>query len=94
VNDIPANKASAEEVVSDIKSTGRKAFTFLADVSQRKEVETMVEASVGELGPLNTMIANAGIAQVKPLLELTEQDMKRMFEVNCESTCTWRIHSC
>ena len=28
------------------------------------------------------MVANAGIAQVKSLLDLTEQDLKRMFEVN------------
>ena len=28
------------------------------------------------------MIANAGIAQVKPLLELTEQDVERMFAIN------------
>ena len=28
------------------------------------------------------MVANAGIAQVKALLDLTEQDLKRMFEVN------------
>lgn len=28
------------------------------------------------------MIANAGIAQVKPLLDLTEDDFRRMFEVN------------
>lgn len=27
-------------------------------------------------------IANAGIAQVKPLLELTEEDMQRMFSIN------------
>lgn len=44
----------------------------------------MVKASVQELGPLNTMVANAGIAQVKPLLDLTEQDVRRMFEVNGE----------
>jgi len=42
----------------------------------------LVQASVSELGPLNTMVANAGIAQVKALLDLTEQDLKRMFEVN------------
>ena len=41
-----------------------------------------MKASVSELGPLNTMVANAGIAQVKALLDLTEQDLKRMFEVN------------
>jgi NAD(P)-dependent dehydrogenase (short-subunit alcohol dehydrogenase family) len=28
------------------------------------------------------MIANAGIAQVKSLLSLTEDDVRRMFEVN------------
>ena len=44
----------------------------------------MVKASVQELGPLNTMVANAGIAQVKPLLDLTEEDVRRMFEVNGE----------
>lgn len=42
----------------------------------------MVEHSVAELGPLSTMVANAGIAQVKGLLRLTEEDFKRMFEVN------------
>jgi len=31
---------------------------------------------------LDTMVANAGIAQVKGLLELTEQDLRTMFEVN------------
>lgn len=34
------------------------------------------------LGPIQCMVANAGIAQVKPAMELTEQDMRKMFEVN------------
>lgn len=43
------------------------------------------------------MIANAGIAQVKALLDLTEADVKRMFEVNvfgvfnCYSTAAKQI---
>ncbi|KAF2199433.1 NAD(P)-binding protein [Delitschia confertaspora ATCC 74209] len=82
VNDILANKSQVEKVTSLIKSMGRNSFPFLADVSNPEEVESMVEASVSELGPLNTMVANAGIAQVKALLDLTEQDLKRMFEVN------------
>jgi NAD(P)-dependent dehydrogenase (short-subunit alcohol dehydrogenase family) len=61
---------------------GRNAFPYAADVSNLQEVQQMVQASVKELGPLNTMVANAGIAQVKGLLDLTEQDFKRMFEVN------------
>ena len=68
--------------MSEIKSLGRNAVHYLADVSNRSEVEKMVETSVSQLGPLNTMVANAGIAQVKALLDLTEEDLKRMFEVN------------
>jgi len=82
VNDVKANKSDVESVVSEIQSLGRKSVPVLADVSNRKEVEEMVETSVSELGPLNTMVANAGIAQVKPLLDLTEHDLRRMFEVN------------
>ena len=82
VNDIPANLKSAEEVVSSIKSIGRNAIAVPADVSNLSDVQILVQTSVDELGPLNTMVANAGIAQVKALLDLTEQDLKRMFEVN------------
>lgn len=82
VNDIAANLTQAQEVASTIKSTGRNAIAVAADVSSLSDVQILVQTSVDELGPLNTMIANAGIAQVKALLDLTEQDLKRMFEVN------------
>jgi len=41
-----------------------------------------ISASVAQLGPLDVMVANAGIAQVKALLDLTEDDVRRMFEIN------------
>ncbi|KAF2846656.1 acetoin dehydrogenase-like protein [Plenodomus tracheiphilus IPT5] len=82
INDVEANKSGAEEVVKEIQALGRKAFAHTADVSNLKEVEGLVQASVSKLGPLSTMVANAGIAQVKALLDLTEHDLKRMFEVN------------
>jgi NAD(P)-dependent dehydrogenase (short-subunit alcohol dehydrogenase family) len=86
VNDVPANQPGAEEVVQEIKKMGRNAILYAGDVSNLQEVQGMVETSVKELGPLNTMVANAGIAQVKALLDLTEQDIKRMFEVNGDSS--------
>ena len=55
---------------------------MVADVSSLDEVETLIEKSISALGPLNVMIANAGIAQVKPLLELTSEDVHRMFDIN------------
>ncbi|KAF2027064.1 acetoin dehydrogenase-like protein [Setomelanomma holmii] len=82
INDIAANKSGCDEVVKEIQGLGRKAFAFTADVSKAQEVKDLIQASVSELGPLNTMVANAGIAQVKALLDLTEQDWQRMFDVN------------
>ena len=72
--------------MKEIQGLGRKSFAYTADVSNLSEVQGLVKASVSELGPLNTMVANAGIAQVKALLDLTERDLKRMFEVNGWST--------
>ncbi|KAM3423881.1 hypothetical protein BST61_g1277 [Cercospora zeina] len=82
VNDIPANKSGAEEVAKEIQNLGRKSTVAIADVSKLKEVEDMIQHVVNELGPLNTMVANAGIAQVKALLDLTEEDFENMFRVN------------
>ncbi|TVY19951.1 Diacetyl reductase [(S)-acetoin forming] [Lachnellula arida] len=77
INDIAANKAGIDE-----GTLGRQSYGHAADVSKRCEVQELVEASVKNLGNLDVMIANAGIAQVKPLLDLTEDDVRRMFEVN------------
>ncbi|KAL1795989.1 hypothetical protein ACET3X_006213 [Alternaria dauci] len=82
INDIEANKSEADQVVKQIQDLGRKSLSYTADVSNLSQVQGLVKASVSELGPLNTMVANAGIAQVKALLDLTEQDFKHMFEVN------------
>ncbi|KAI9647345.1 hypothetical protein NHQ30_003730 [Ciborinia camelliae] len=68
--------------VKEIQSMGRASYGHVADVSKLAEVEGLIEASVQNLGDLNVMIANAGIAQVKSLLSLSEEDVRRMFEVN------------
>ncbi|KAK4506021.1 hypothetical protein PRZ48_003986 [Zasmidium cellare] len=82
INDIAANRENCEKTAQEVQALGRKACVAIADVSVLKEVEEMIQTAVKELGPLNTMIANAGIAQVKPLLELTEEDFHRMFSIN------------
>lgn len=51
-------------MAKQIKSMGRKSCVAIADVSDLQQVEQMVQTSVKELGPLNTMYAQACIHHV------------------------------
>jgi len=61
---------------------GRKAIVAIADVRDQSQVEQMVKSSVDALGPLSVMIANAGIAQIKKLLDVTTEDFDNTYAVN------------
>ncbi|KAI1429813.1 hypothetical protein F5Y12DRAFT_709815 [Xylaria sp. FL1777] len=82
VSDLGANRAGCDAVAKEIRSMGRKACVALADVTNREEVKDMIQTSVRELGPLNTMIANAGIVEVTHPLEVSEKNFQKMFAVN------------
>lgn len=80
VNDL--DKVRAEAVAEEITAVGGRAIALAADVSDRDAVFAMVDRATGELGSVDVMVANAGIAQAKPLLEVTPDDLRRIFEVN------------
>ncbi|KAL2145924.1 hypothetical protein VTI28DRAFT_5798 [Corynascus sepedonium] len=81
-SDLPALQPQLDSLVSEIAATGARAHAHAADVTSPDEVAALVRTSASTLGPLHTMVANAGIAQVRPLLELTEADFSRMLDVN------------
>src|SRR6185369_7432327 len=80
VNDV--NKAGAEAVAEEITGGGGRAIAVPGDVTARDAVFAMVDRVATELGSVDVMVANAGIAQVKTLLEVTTEDLQRIFEVN------------
>jgi NAD(P)-dependent dehydrogenase (short-subunit alcohol dehydrogenase family) len=82
INDIPTNRALAEETAAEITKVGRRSTVCIADVSVRADLDQLVSHHVKELGPLSVMVANAGIAAVKALLDTTEDEFKKIFDVN------------
>ena len=80
VNDL--NKAGAEAVAEEITAAGGRAIADPTDVTDRDAVFAMVDRVADELGSVDVMVANAGIAQVKTLLEVTPEDLATIFGVN------------
>lgn len=74
--------SEAAKTAKEIEKLGRKSFVALGDVSVRSSVEGMVADHVKNVGPLFAMIANAGVCEIKPTLEITEEDLRRMYGVN------------
>jgi meso-butanediol dehydrogenase/(S,S)-butanediol dehydrogenase/diacetyl reductase len=59
---------------------GQKALRV--DVASAEDIGRMVNAAYHEWGRLDVVLNNAGIAQAKRLLEITEDDWDRMLSVN------------
>ncbi|MDY5786137.1 acetoin reductase [Corynebacterium sp.] len=79
---VDLKKESCAETVSQIEKLGKKAIAIGADVSKRSEVYAAVEEATKELGGFDIMINNAGLAQIKPLLDVEEGDTDAILNVN------------
>ncbi|HEY7789585.1 MAG TPA: SDR family oxidoreductase [Vicinamibacterales bacterium] len=62
------------------KATG--AVPIVADVSQEADVVRLIETAVRELGGYDTLINNAGFGRFAPLLEMSADDFRRVWETN------------
>jgi NAD(P)-dependent dehydrogenase (short-subunit alcohol dehydrogenase family) len=84
VNGVQANKSGIDTLVAELnKEHGEgTAIGVVADVTKSSEVQSMIQESVKALGLLTVMIANAGIAQVAPVLDISEDDVRKMFDVS------------
>ena len=77
--DVEDNEGEFTEVARPNRKAGRRTAAVPADVSDPEAVEGMVRRVAGELGQLNVMVADAGVAKVKTLLGLTPGDCNRIW---------------
>lgn len=75
----------AQEVVEEAHTLGVKAMAIDADVSRRDSVKTMVNKIIAAFGQIDILVNNAGISQVKPFLELTDEDWDHVLNTNLRS---------
>ncbi len=72
----------SRSIVSEIESGGGEAEYHHLDVTSTEEVESVVAAVQEKYGPLDTIVANAGIAHKVPLAELTDEKWDQTHEID------------
>ncbi len=77
-----SSKAGADAVVEAISAAGGKAIAVHGDVSKAGEAQGLVDAAVKEFGKLDVLVNNSGVYEFAPIGEVTEEQYRRMFDVN------------
>ncbi|KAF0192872.1 MAG: (R R)-butanediol dehydrogenase / diacetyl reductase [Gammaproteobacteria bacterium] len=90
VVDVNHNKMSA--VAEEVRTLGRKAATFKADVTKRDDVYAAIDHAEKALGGFDVMVNNAGIAQVQPLADVTPEEVDKILKVNVQGVL-WGIQA-
>ena len=87
--DVAVNYFSSEkealETLALVRETGQRGVLVQADVSRSSETAKMIQRVERELGQVQILVNNAGIAIRKSLYEITEQDWDRVLAVNLKS---------
>jgi len=89
---VELDEEKAQAVAREVGALGRKATHYRADVSNRDEVYAAIDHAERELGRFDIMVNNAGIAQVQPLLDVTPEEVDRIFKINVEGVL-WGIQA-
>ena len=80
--------AAAEVVAQQVKDAGGAARALACDVADESSVRTALE----DVGRLDVLVNNAGLAHNAPLLETTVEDWDRVLAVNLRGTFLMTKH--
>jgi NADP-dependent 3-hydroxy acid dehydrogenase YdfG len=71
-----------EELAAKISDGGGRALTITADVTDQEQAKQAVSTTVEELGRLDTVVNNAGVMLLGPIVEAPVEEWERMVDLN------------
>lgn len=83
---VDVSATGIEAVAAEVAALGRKAATFVADISDRAQVYAAIDQAERQLGGFDIIVNNAGIAQVQPLSDVTPEEVDRIMRINVQGT--------
>ena len=71
-----------EEIAEQITGAGGRAVCVTTDVTRPEDCRALVDACTREFGSIYAVYANAGYGEEAPLHEMSDRDVRLMFETN------------
>ncbi len=78
----PATEADLAETVQQVKALDRRIIAHKADVRDATALGAALADGVAQLGRLDIVVANAGVYQPRPTLELADADWRETIDIN------------
>ena len=79
------SEKEAKDLQEELKNKNIKIDIFKADISRKQEVENLVNFVIEKYNKIDVLINNAGIAEEKLFIDITEEDFDKMMKVNLYS---------
>ena len=77
------DEQAARSLVDQILTKGGRAMAVKADVSNRREVERMVQTVLDAWGGIHVLVNNAGVVVKESFFDISEDSWDAQFGVNC-----------
>lgn len=78
------NKEAAEASAAELRAGGGQAVSVAVDVTDEAQVEAAVKATVDAFGTVDILVSNAGIQIVRPIVEFSFSDWKKMLAIHLD----------
>jgi NAD(P)-dependent dehydrogenase (short-subunit alcohol dehydrogenase family) len=76
------NEWKGKKMAEELGHFEHNARFFKADVSHKREVDAMIDATVDAFGRVDIMLSNAGIVHAAEFLDLAEEDFDHVLRIN------------
>lgn len=71
-----------QALTEELKAKGGKALAITTDVTDREQVQKLVEGTIKAFGRIDVMINNAGLMQQSPIERLKVEEWDNMIDIN------------
>lgn len=78
----PATEDDLAETVRQVEALDRRIVATKADVRDTAALKAAVDDGVAQLGRLDIVLANAGVFEIQPALEVSDDAWREMIDIN------------